>query len=48
MALVVVDTNVLISALANAAGVPSRALERVLRHHILAQSDETFAELRKR
>ena len=47
MALVVVDTNVLISAATNEGGVPNRVLERVLRHHVLAQSDETFGELRQ-
>jgi putative PIN family toxin of toxin-antitoxin system len=47
MALVVVDTNVLVSAATSEGSVPHRAVERVLRDHLLAQSDETFGELRR-
>ncbi|MCW5773965.1 MAG: putative toxin-antitoxin system toxin component, PIN family [Rhodospirillaceae bacterium] len=46
MALIVVDTNVLVSASISEGGVAHRAVEQILRHHVLAQSDETFAELR--
>jgi len=47
MALVVLDTNVLVSAATNPGGTPYRAVERVLLHHVVAQSDETFGELRR-
>ncbi|MBL8662080.1 MAG: putative toxin-antitoxin system toxin component, PIN family [Candidatus Odyssella sp.] len=47
MAFVVADTNVLISAATHEGSVPNRAIARVLRDHILAQSDETFGELRR-
>ena len=47
MALVVVDTNVLISAATSEGSVPYRVVQRVLRDHVLAQSDETFGEPRR-
>lgn len=47
MALIVVDTNVLISAATSEGSLPYRVVERVLRNHVVAQSDETFGELRR-
>lgn len=46
MRALVIDTNVLVSAALADAGVPGRALDRALDHYVVAQTRETWRELR--
>jgi uncharacterized protein len=46
MRALVLDTNVLISAALADASMPGRVLNRVLDHYVLAQTRDTFRELR--
>ncbi len=45
---VVIDTNVIISALLKEKSIPRQAIEFTFRHHIFLASSETFIEVRQK